>query len=383
MGGIHASLCSEEVLEHFDSVFIGEAEDLWGRVIEDAKVNNLKSVYKAPQRPDLSRLAIPRFDLLNFDNYVTPPFSKTPCLPIQTTRGCPNNCNFCSVTAFLGHKIRKKPISHIIKEIKTFNPSLIFFTDDNIGADPAYAKELFEAIRPLKLRWACQMSTTIGKHPELIELAAKAGCHETYIGIESISEESLKSVSKGFNKVDDYKDIFERLRKVGILGQASFVFGLDGDTVDSLERTIDTILSWDVKFIFIHILTPLPKTQIHQQMKTIGRILEKDWSLYDCLNPLIKFENLSSEELVNIIWKSYRKFYSLGNILKRTWRFKKEYVSFFPRDNVVEDVFFSLLIRNSVRKGKHPFTLGLEIEGNSLKKYKIEKEHLREEALVG
>lgn len=359
MGGLHASFCTEEALQHFDSVLVGEAEDLWEKVIEDVKTNNLKRVYKSLQYSDLSRLVIPRFDLLNYNNYVIPPLSKTPCIPIQTTRGCPFQCDFCSVTAFLGNKIRKKPIEHVLKEIKTYFPSLIFFTDDNIGAEPDYARSLFAALTPLKIKWACFMSTTILKHPELIELAAKANCHETFVGIESISEDSLKLAHKGFNKVKEYKELFKRLKEAGILAQASFVFGLDGDTADSLRRTIDTVLDWDVKFLYIFILAPLPGTKIYQRLKSEGRIVSENWSLYDGRYSVLKFKGIDSKTLEEIMWMSYEKFYSIKNILQMAWRFKKQYILFFPRDNIFEDVFFQFRSRCAVKKRLSPLTHGL------------------------
>ena len=361
IGGSHASACPEETLQHFNSVLVGEAEDVWEQIIEDVKSNNLKRVYQKPQRPDLSRLAIPRFDLIDYKNHMIAPFERTPLIPIQATRGCPHNCDFCSVTRFFGRRIRKKPVAHVVREIEVIRPSRIFFVDDNISADPRYAKELFEAIRPLRIRWACQMSTTIMKHPELIKLAAKAGCYETFIGIESINEETLKSLNKTFNQVSEYKELFKRFKDVGILGQAPLIVGVNGDTADSLRKAIDTALTWDISYLYICLITPLPGTKFYQRMKAEGRILSEDWSLYDTVSPLIRMDELTSEELMERVWEGYQKFYSLTNIFKRVWRFKKQYICFFPRDFVIENLFFDLLIRNSVRMKKHPFSLGLEV----------------------
>ena len=119
MGGSHATACVDETLKYFDSVMLGEAEDLWENVISDLEKKELKRIYKAENRPDLKKLVIPRFDLLDYNKYEIPPFAKTPCIPLQTTRGCPNSCDFCSVTAFLGHRIRKKPVENVIREIES------------------------------------------------------------------------------------------------------------------------------------------------------------------------------------------------------------------------------------------------------------------------
>ncbi len=362
MGGVHVSMCAEEALEHCDSVLVGEAENLWEEIIADAERNDIKRYYRAKDYPDLSRLAIPRYDLLDFNKYVKPPFSKTPCIPIQATRGCPHKCDFCSVHPFLGHRIRKKPLENVVREIEKYNPSLFFFSDDNIGADPVYARELLRAVSPLKTRWACFMSTDIIRYPDLLELAAKAGCHETFIGVESINEESLKAAGKGFNKVDEYKELFKQLKKVGILSQASFVFGLSEDTPDSLKRTVDIAMGWGIKFMYIFIVGPLPGTKFYENMEKENRILNRDWSLYDGLHSLLDYKKITPEELMDIVWESYEKFYSLKHIWRMAKRFSGEYLKFFPRTNLVEDIYFQMKMRNAVRNKTSPLLLGLELK---------------------
>jgi radical SAM superfamily enzyme YgiQ (UPF0313 family) len=137
------------------------------------------------------------------------------------------------------------------------------------------------------------------------------------------------------------------------------IFGLDGDTADSLKKTADTVMSWDVNYMYIFILTPLPGTRTYHQLENENRIIERNWSLYEATHSVIKFKKLTAEELTETVWESYQKFYSSRNILKRAWRFKKQYTLFFPRDLAVEEIFFSFLIRKAVKMEKHPFTLGL------------------------
>jgi radical SAM superfamily enzyme YgiQ (UPF0313 family) len=359
MGGIHASMHPEEALEHCDSVCVGEAENLWEQIVTDAERRSLKKIYRADERPDLSRLGIPRFDLLDFKNYVIPPFARTPLLPIQTTRGCPHQCEFCSVTGFLGHRIRKKPVENVIREIEAMRPSRIMFTDDNIVGDPEHAKELFKALKPLRLRWACQMSTRIMAHPELIDLAAEAGCHETFMGIESLNPSTLKGVHKGFNKPDEYAALFKKLKEVGILAQASMIYGFDEDTPESLRRTADTLLSWDINYLYIFVLTPLPGTAFYARMKADGRLTTADWSQYDVMHPVLKFRNLTPDQLYEGLWDSYERFYSVKEIFKRLWRFRREYVVYFPRDFFLEELVFQFQMRASIKQQQHPFSLGL------------------------
>lgn len=358
MGGIHASARPEEALEHCDAVVIGEAEGVWDRVLRDAERGSLRKIYQSEARPDLSRPMIPRYDLLDYKHYVIPPFARTPLIPIQTARGCPHECDFCSVSRFFGRQIRTKPVRHVIREIEALHPSRVLFADDNIVADPEHAIELFEALRPLKLRWACQMSTTAGRHPGLIEAAARAGCHENYVGIESLNPESLRSIRKGFNRVEEYERFFKRCADVGILAQASLIFGLDNDTPDTLRQTIDTLLSWDVNYIYIAFLTPLPDTRLHQQFVEDRRILDPDWSSYDLTHVVFNPKTMSPRELEDMVWEMFERCYSLPNTLKRVWRFRRQYVRYFPRDMAVEEVFFQLHMRKAARRRMHPFSLG-------------------------
>ncbi len=360
LGGIHASVCPEEALRHFDSILIGEAENLWQEVIDDVKSGDIKRIYKTDHKPDLSELIIPRYDLLDYNHYIIPPLARTPLIPIQATRGCPHACDFCSVSAFWGHKIRKKPVENVIEEIETIKPSRIFFSDDNIGADPEYAMSLFSALKPLKIRWACQMSTTIGKHPELIKAAAESGCHETYMGVESLNEASLESIHKGFNKTAEYESLFKRLADVGILAQVSVIFGLDEDTPDELMKMIDKLLSWDINYLYIAILTPFPGTRLYERFEQENRLLDLDWSPYDVTRVVFQPRSMNIDQLENVMWQAYEKYYSAKNILKRAWRFKKQYVRYFPRDNALEELFFQFHIKNSVKQKCHPFSLGLE-----------------------
>ena len=361
VGGIHASMCPEEAALHFDAVCIGEAEDLWEEILNDARNKNLKRLYKAQAHPDLSKLALPRFDLLNMKKYLIPPMARTPLLPIQATRGCPHKCSFCAVNVYMGNRIRKKPIAHVLKEIEFANPSRFVFVDDNIAADPAYSRELFKALIPMKLRWACQMSTTIRNHPDLIELAAEAGCHENFMGIESISADTLKYINKGFNPTEDYKELFRKLKEVGILPQIAFIFGLDTDTIESIKHTMDVMMQWDINYVYINLLAPLPGTVLREQLEKEGRVIEKDWARYDGSWITVNPKNMTADELINLYWEAYERFYTLGNAFRKVWRFRKEYVKFFPRDNAIEELFFSIGDYLAVRKQNQPFTLGLRI----------------------
>jgi radical SAM superfamily enzyme YgiQ (UPF0313 family) len=259
----------------------------------------------------------------------------------------------------MGRKIRKKPVASVIKEIEYINPSRFFFVDDNLFADPGYARELMNALIPLKKRWACQMSTGIRKYPDLIQLAAKAGCHENFMGIESIDPVNLNNVNKSFNKVEEYKNLFKMLKDVGILAQVSMIFGLDNDTVDSLKLTIDTILKWDVNYLFIFIITPFPGTKLREEMEKADRIIDNNWAHYDGVHVTIQPKKITKEKLIKSYWKAYNKFYNLKAGFKRLWNFRRQYIKFFPRDLFHEELFFSFYTWFVVTKrGDHPFSMG-------------------------
>jgi radical SAM superfamily enzyme YgiQ (UPF0313 family) len=259
--------------------------------------------------------------------------------------------------------MRCKPVANVIREIERARPSRVFFTDDNIVGHPPHARALFEALKPMKIRWACQMSTTVLAMPDLIERAGEAGCHEAFVGIESLNPETLQGAHKGFNKPDRYAELFRRLKEAGILAQASLIYGLDGDTIDGLGETIDTVLSWDINYLFLSVLTPFPGTSLFDRVNRDGSLLSDNWSLYDATRVVLKRDGMDPNDLLNLVWEAYRKFYSAPNILKRAWRFRSQYVVFFPRDLVIEEVFFQFYARHAVRQNLHPFTLGLRRNG--------------------
>lgn len=359
IGGVHATMCPDEAQKHFDAVAIGEAENIWEDILRDAEKKKLKKRYQSKDFVDLSNPAIPRYSVLNYKNYVIPPFAKTPILPVQATRGCPNKCHFCLTHKFMGRKIRKKPVASVIKEIESINPSRFFFVDDNPFADPGYARELMKALIPLKKRWVCQMSTGIKKYPDLIKLAGKAGCHENCMGIESIDPLNLSIVNKNFNKVEEYKNLFKMLKDVGILAQVSMIFGLDNDTVDSLKRTIETILEWDINYLFIFTLTPFPGTKLREDLEKEGRKIDLNWGHYDGLHVTVQPKRMTPEELLNGYWDAYSQFYSLKSSFRRMWNFRREYIKFFPRDLFHEELFYSFYVWFVVTKmKKHPFAIG-------------------------
>jgi radical SAM superfamily enzyme YgiQ (UPF0313 family) len=222
LGGMHPTMMKDEAKTHADAVVLGEAEGVWPRVLSDFKGGSLKSFYQAETLCSLNRLRIPRRELLHRRAYF---FVNT----IQTTRGCPFDCEFCAVTSFYGRTYRVRPVEDVMSEIGQMEGGFLFFVDDNIVGMPSYAKQLFRALIPLKVKWFSQASLSIVRDRELLELAQRSGCKGLFIGFESLSQESLKAMGKPVNRVEEYVDAIKAIHDHGIGVQGSFIFGTDYD----------------------------------------------------------------------------------------------------------------------------------------------------------
>jgi len=310
LGGIHPSILPEESSQHADAIVIGEAEGIWPYVIEDFKANKLRKIYRQNIRPSLVGLPNPRRDLFAKGSYY---FTNT----LFTTRGCPYSCSFCTVTSFFGHTYRCRPISEVINEIKTLNSKKLFiFLDDNIVGSPNYAKELFAALIPLKIKWVGQCSVTIAKDDELLKLAAASGCIDLFIGFESLSPNNLAAVGKKINTVDEYEAIIKKLHNAGIGVHGFFIFGLDGDDTGSFKRTVHFAQKNRLESAQFDILTPYPGTAIFESLDKEARIRNKDWSQYGH-DLMFEPKSLTRELLQEGRTWAWREFYSLPSISKR------------------------------------------------------------------
>ena len=318
MGGIHASLLPQEAKQHVDSVIIGEAEGVWASAIEDLRSGTLKPFYQA-QKPSLKGLPQPRRDLFKERAYNT-----INC--IQTSRGCPFDCEFCSVAQFFGQTYRLRPLEEVIEEVKPYAGRSILFIDDNLVGNPSYAKELFRRMIPLGLKWGGQCSLTIAREQELLKLARESGCTSFYIGFESLSKENLASMNKSFNKLQDYEELIKKIRDQGIGIIGSFIFGLDQDDPSVFERTVSFCEKNKIDLPTYHILTPLPGTRLFQRMEEEGRLLHKDWAEYNGSSVVFKPRLMPEETLQKGYFWAYRETYSWSSILKRLSFFSKRIV---------------------------------------------------------
>ncbi|MFW6113452.1 MAG: B12-binding domain-containing radical SAM protein [Actinomycetota bacterium] len=317
MGGIHASMLPEEALRHADTVVIGEAERIWPTVIDDAGKGSLDSVYQMEGYDDFARPLLPRRDLINRKHYWN-----ANC--IQTSRGCPHNCSFCSVTAFNGHRVRERELDNLMAEIEEIprNPVLrkriVPFVDDNIAAHRGRAKELFKALIPMKALWGSQACIDVGEDEELVALAAESGCRLLFVGLETVSAKSLEEIGKKQNKVERYHDSLRMLRKYGIHVMGAFMFGFDSDDESVFTDTLDFALENKLQMAQFSNLTPLPGTRMYRQMEAEGRVEEGYWlDQYRGNRATFQPKNFSAEDLCQKTHEVQRRFYSMRSIAKR------------------------------------------------------------------
>jgi radical SAM superfamily enzyme YgiQ (UPF0313 family) len=310
LGGMHPSLLPEEASEHADAVVIGEAEATWPSLIQDFKANKLQSVYGQRERPSLVGLPIPRRDLFAKSAYLA---KNT----ISATRGCPYSCSFCTVTSFFGHTYRCRSVEEILREIETFSErEFIVFVDDNIVGNPEFAKELFRALVPFRIRWIGQASVTIAGDGELLKLAAASGCIGLLIGFESLSPANLAAVGKRTNVVDEYETTIRKVHSHGIAIHGFFIFGFDEDDQDVFKRTVRFAQKMRLESAQFDLLVPYPGTALCESLAKAGRVVTKDWSQY---GRKLVFEPklMAGETLQKGHDWAWREFYSVPSIWKR------------------------------------------------------------------
>lgn len=329
LGGHHPSALPDEAIQHADAVVIGEAEETWPQVIADFKTGRLKKFYRSQARPSLVGLPRPRLDLLKREAYMT-----ANC--VQAGRGCPFNCDFCSVTNFFGNTFRLRPVEEVVAEVKALPGNHLFFVDDNIAGNKAYARRLFQALIPLGKKWASQSSLNLAEDPELLALAARSGCSGLFVGIETLSQAALEGVGKSFNRVQRYEECISRFHDHGILLDAGIIFGLDEDDESVFERTVEFLRRNRVGLALFNILTPLPGTALYQRLLREGRIFDRNWAHYDGRHVVFEPRHMTPEVLQEGFYWACHQFCSYRSILQRVLRpqpyfFSRLYVNYAHR----------------------------------------------------
>lgn len=317
MGGIHASMCTEEAMRFVDSVVVGEAEPVWQRVLPDAAKGELRPTYES-DLPAPFQIETPRHDLLDGGYMLS---------SLQTSRGCPMDCDFCSVTTYNGHQYRRRPLPDVLDELEGLTSELLFFADDNIigygSQNRREALALFQAMveRGVNKRWFCQASINIADDPEVLEWAARAGCRMIFVGIESEDIDTLTEVNKRLNLTrgpESYDQLFDRIHQAGIAVLGSFIFGMDGDTPEKLRNRAEFMIHSGVDAMQLTTMTPLPGTRLFERLKSENRLLftnfPQDWRRYDFTELVHKPKEFEHDELWEVILQCIQRVYSLPTV---------------------------------------------------------------------
>jgi radical SAM superfamily enzyme YgiQ (UPF0313 family) len=313
MGGIHCSMCPQEALQYVDAVIIGEAESVWTQVIEDFESGKLRREYRGSWA-NLSGAPLPRRDLFHPD-YI---FAS-----VQTSRGCPLNCEFCSVSAFNGQRYRRRPATEVLAELESIPQKMLFFVDDNIigyGKEARKAAlELFKGMveRNLDKLWFCQASINFADDEEVSSWARKAGCQMVFLGLEAEQADALAEVHKQLNLqrgVDSYAQAFKRIHRAWIAVLGAFIFGMDGDTPQTLQRRSDYMIHQPVDVMQTTFLTPLPGTRLFERYLSEGRLLytnfPQDWDHYDMTEVVHRPGGMCEAELAEFMRSNNRRMYA-------------------------------------------------------------------------
>lgn len=313
MGGPHATLMPEEAAQHADVVFAGEAEGLWEEFLAGFRAGSYRNLYRPEVSPSLERLPMARKDLYHRKDHTAG--------VLFATRGCPNQCDFCTIAVMYPGRFRKRPVAEVAAEYRSFSGKVIIFWDDNIAGDREYARQLFRAIAPYRKWWASQATLQAGRDDEFLESAAESGCKQLFLGLESISQPSMVEANKRFNRVDEYAAVIRRIQSYGIAVQAGIVFGFDHDSPEIFRMTIDFLESTGVQNATFNILTPFPGTPLFRRFEAEGRILTRDWRRYNSRNDVVyQPKQMSTEELLAGYRYANGRFYSTRSIARRLTR---------------------------------------------------------------
>jgi radical SAM superfamily enzyme YgiQ (UPF0313 family) len=310
LGGPHVTLLPDEAQRHADAICVGYAEQSWPQLLRDFAAGTMKPRYEQDHDFELTNLPFPRRELLDGRNYLTQAV-------FEATRACAHNCEFCVAPTAWGRKQFQKPVAHIVEDIKRVGSKRILFIDLNLISDVSYARELFTALIPLRVRWFGLSTSLIGRDPSLMDLMQQSGCTGLLIGFESISKDGLGTIDKRFNEPQLYAELIRDLHKRGITIQGCFVFGNDADTEETFDATAEFVIRTQIDLPRFAILTPFPGTPLHLRLEREGRILTRDWEKYDGQHVVFQPKLLTPEALQAGHERAWKAVYGWKPILAR------------------------------------------------------------------
>jgi radical SAM superfamily enzyme YgiQ (UPF0313 family) len=347
MGGIGVFSLYDQIrgADCFDCIAQGESEHMWPQMLEDYRAGRLRDSYVGARPQDLAGLPVARYDLVDYCRYWRLPGQPLPFLAVETSRGCPYSCSFCAIRLYFGTKVRFRPISDVVDEMKRLGARYYILSDDNLMADPQRSRELFKAIKPLGVRWGGQFDVTAIRHPDVLRLAVESGCRFAGVGIESITPDNFKQTHKFQNQNLALEDIVGVFRQAGIGVAASMIFGMDHDTPESLDHTVDRVIASRADFMLPWVLTPGPGSPIHEQFQREGRLLHENYSLYNGVDVVFKPKHMSPAQLSGKLSDALKRFYRLRHVIPRS----------LTATHRVDVLGMNLFFWSVTRGGRHPF----------------------------
>lgn len=310
LGGPHVTLVPEEAQRQADSIVVGYAEETWPQLLRDFAAGQMHPRYT--QRPDLKleNLPFPQRHLLDSKHYLTMDV-------FEATRSCGHACEFCVAPTAWGRKQYQKPVAYVVEDIRRQGAKKLIFIDLNLISDKHYAAELFTALIPLQVSWFGLSTTLIAHDMELLDLMARSGCRGLLIGFETVSPDNLKSVQKMFNTSVSYDEVVRMLHERGISVMGCFVFGMDHDTSEVFERTAQFVVDAHIDLPRFALSTPFPGTPLYKRLETEGRILTRDWELYDGQHVVFQPARMTVQELQEGHERAWKFAYRYRSIARR------------------------------------------------------------------
>ncbi|MDI7259750.1 MAG: radical SAM protein [Thermodesulfobacteriota bacterium] len=331
LGGVHPSLLPDEAKEHADSVFIGEAEGIFDQLLKDFEGETLKPFYKNEGWSDLKGMPFPRRDLLS--KRYSPLFKA-----IETTRGCPHQCEFCSVPTINGKRYRTRPLEEVDQELSSIidkKGEYLFLADDNVMAREDYALSLFEIFKRHEVRWMGFATVQIAKKEALLNKAQESGCISLFIGFESLLQENLNGASKRFVHVEELSEMIQTIQRHGVGIHGSFIFGFDGDDPTVFKKTVEFVQKNNIELPTFSILTPFPGTPLRKRLEEEGRIFDHDWSHYDMSHVVFKPKGMTVRELQDGYLWAQKYTCAPRSILKRLLWGPRNHFLYFLMSNFI------------------------------------------------
>jgi radical SAM superfamily enzyme YgiQ (UPF0313 family) len=344
LGGLHVLSCPEECAPHADALALGDGVQLWPRILADVESGRVQARYAAAYENDYSEDPAPRRSILPRKSFLT-------TSSLIATRGCHNRCGFCYLaTEGLRMPYRTRDPARMVEEFAADRQPYGVFVDNNLGSRPAYLRALCNALRPLNKIWSAAVSIDVTDDPSLIRAMALGGCTGVFIGFESLTDENLADARKKTPKTADYARRVRMLHEHGIQVNGSFVLGFDHDRKDVFARTAEWVEQNRLECATFHILTPYPATPLFGQMEAAGRLLHRNWSLYDTAHAVFRPKHMTPEELEQGYGWIYQRLFSHASIWRRRpedWRAVAPYLAMsylYKRSNR----FWHLLIKHKL-----------------------------------